>query len=120
MQRLRWAIAGKADDTELADLVGAQIEHFRAAGNLDAAPGSTEWRTIARALCSAELEALERVAERDEGDFTGTPTAPIIRDAQPPEDDPAPVSLKRLWADYVNSRVQAGFMRDGGRRQGAR
>ncbi len=83
VQRLRAAVAGRANDNELADLVGPQIERFRASGNLDAAPGSDEWRAIARALCSAELEALERVAERDEGDFTGTPSAPIIKDAQP-------------------------------------
>ena len=117
VQRLRAAVAGRADDAELANLVGAQIKRFRVAGNLDAAPGSTEWRGIARALCTAELEALERVAERDEGDFTGTPTAPIIRDAQPSEDAPAPVSIKRPWADNVQSRQILGYMKDGGRRQ---
>lgn len=109
VQRLRWAIAGKADDAELADLVGEQIERFRTSGNIDAAPGSDEWRVIARALCSAELEALARIMERDEGDYTGTPTAPIIRDAQPPEDAPSPVSLKRLWlimSRCARSRVQ--------------
>jgi hypothetical protein len=60
VQRLRAALSGRANDDELADLVGTQIERFRSAGNLDAAHGSTEWRTIARALCSAEPEALER------------------------------------------------------------
>ncbi|WP_439526379.1 DUF6538 domain-containing protein [Roseovarius mucosus] len=119
VQRLRAAIAGNADNAELADLVGTQIDRFRAAGNLDAAHGSDEWRVIAHALCSAELEALARVAERDEGDFTGTPTAPIIVNAQPPQDAAAPVSIKRLWADYVQMRMQAGSMRDGGKRQGA-
>ncbi|SEO67454.1 Site-specific recombinase XerD [Salinihabitans flavidus] len=118
VQRLRAAIAGQADDAELAHLAGAQIERFRASGNLNAAPGSDEWRGIARALCSAELEALERVAERDEGDFTGTPSAPIIKNAQPPEDTPAPVSIKRLWTEYVEMRMQSGSMRDGGKRQG--
>jgi integrase len=117
VQRLRGAVAGGANDDELADLVGAQIERFRASGNLDAAPGSDEWRVIARALCSAELEALERVAERDEGDFSGTPSAPIIVNAQPPQDAPSPVSLKTLWADYVQMRMQSGSMRDGGKRQ---
>lgn len=117
VQRLRAAIAGLANDDELTDLAGLQIEHFRAAGNLDAAPGSDEWRKIARALCSAELEALERVAERDEGDFTGTPSAPIIVNAQPPENTPAPVSIKALWADYVQARKRLGYMKDGGRRQ---
>ncbi|SHL84113.1 Site-specific recombinase XerD, partial [Roseovarius marisflavi] len=68
-------------------------------------------------LCHAELEALARVAERDEGDFTGQPTAPIIVNAQPLEKATASVSLTGLWSDYVNSRVQAGFMRDGGKRQ---
>lgn len=115
--RLRLAIAGKAENEELNSLVGAQVERFRATGNLDAEPGSAEWREIARALCHAELEALERVAERDEGDYTGQPTTPMIRDAQPPEKPQERVSLSKLWSEYVVVRQQAGFMRDGGRRQ---
>lgn len=111
VQRLRDAIAGRVTDAELGTLVGAQIERFRAAGNLDAEPGSAVWREIARALCHAELEALARVAERDEGDFTGTPNSPIIKDAQPPENTPKRVNLTGLWTDYVNGRIQAGFMR---------
>ncbi|MDE4143174.1 MAG: integrase [Pseudophaeobacter sp. bin_em_oilr2.035] len=118
VKRLRDAIAGHANDAELGALVGAQIERFRAAGNLDAEPGSPEWREIARALCHAELEALARVAERDEGDFNGTPSSPIIKDAHPPEEAPEPVSLKRLWADYVTMRQQTGSMRDGGKQLG--
>ncbi|WP_260093152.1 DUF6538 domain-containing protein [Phaeobacter inhibens] len=116
VQRLRAAIAGNANDGELGELVGAQIERFRSAGNLDATPGSTEWREIARALCHAELEALARAAERDEGDFTGTPTSPVIKDAQPLEKTPELVSMRQLWSDYISSRVQAGFMRDQGKR----
>ncbi|MEH6521100.1 DUF6538 domain-containing protein [Sulfitobacter sp.] len=117
VEQLRYAIAGRADDQELEELVGSQIERFRKAGNLDAATGSAEWRTIARALCSAEYEALERVVERDEGDFSGTPTAPIIVNAQPSEKPQERVSLSGLWKDYVLIRKQAGFMRDGGKRQ---
>jgi len=117
VQRLRDAIAGKADDEELKALVGAQIERYRAAGNLDAEQGSAKWREIARALCHAELEALARVAERDEGDFTGKPVSPVITNASPTDSDVSPVSLSNLWADYVKARKQAGFMRDGGRRQ---
>lgn len=114
VSRLRKAVAGRSNDDELHALIGDQLERFRAIGNISAGQGSDEWRVIARALCSAELEALARVAERDEGDYTGTPTAPIIVNAQPPADVPEPVSLKGLWADYVNARKQAGFMRDGG------
>ncbi len=114
--RLREAIAGRASDEELASLVGYEITRFRAAGNIQAEMGSTKWREIARALCHAELEALARAAERDEGDFTGTPSDPMIANAQPPQNAPEKVSLKGLWADYIASRVQAGFMRDGGKR----
>jgi len=114
--QLRQAVAGRCSDDELQSVIGDQLERFRAAGNIDAVHGSDEWRVIARALCSAELEALARVAERDEGDYTGTPTAPILKDATQAEKAPAPVSLTGLWADYLNSRMQAGFMRDKGQR----
>ena len=117
VSRLREAIAGRASDDELRELVGYQIEQFRKAGNMSATPGSDEWRIVARALCSAELEALARAAERDEGDFAGQPTDPLIKNAQPPEDAPAPVNLALLWSDYKASRKQAGFMKDDGRRQ---
>ena len=115
--RLRDAIAGKATDAELDALVGDRIERFRKAGNVDAERGSDEWRTIARALCIAEYEALERVYERDEGDFSGKPKAPILANAQPSEEPQERLGLTRLWEDYVRSRVQADFMRDKGQRQ---
>jgi len=44
IQRLRQAFLGGVNDEELADLVYAQIERFRAAGNLDASLGSDKWR----------------------------------------------------------------------------
>ncbi|WP_306113264.1 MULTISPECIES: DUF6538 domain-containing protein [unclassified Roseovarius] len=117
IERLRGAVAGRSSDDELQSLVGDQIERFRAAGNLDAKKGSDRWRDIARALCSAELEALARVAERDEGDFTGRPMDPLIANAQPPAEPTEPVRLSKLWADYVQSRQTLGYMQDGGRRQ---
>ncbi|MCZ0964434.1 integrase [Paracoccus benzoatiresistens] len=117
VQRLRDGMAGRLNDVNLADLVGAQIERFRHLGNLTAQPGTDEWRQIARALCVAEYEALSRVVERDEGDFTGQPEHPLIVNAQPPVDTPAPVSIKRLWDDYVKSRQLLGSMKDNGRRQ---
>jgi integrase len=118
VKRLREAIAGRASNEELQDLIGQEIERFRAVGNLDAEQNSDEWRVIARAMCIAEYEALERAAERDEGNYTGNPAAPMIVNAQPPTDAAAPVSIKRLWTDYVNARRQAGFMKDGGRQLG--
>jgi integrase len=119
VHRLREAIAGRAQTEELESLVGREVERFRKAGNFDAPKGSDEWRKIARAICSAEYEALERVYERDEGDFTGTLSNPMLVNAEPPPEPSKRVSIKQLWIDYVTTRKNAGFMKDGGRRQGA-
>lgn len=117
VQRLREAIAGRASNQELQDLLGHEIERFRAAGNIDAVQGSDEWRVIARAMCIAEYEALERVVERDEGDYTGLIKAQILKDADLQDEVALPVSLTGLWDDYLKSRMRAGFMRDKGQRQ---
>jgi integrase len=119
VHRLREAIAGRAQTEELESLVGREVERFRKAGNFDAPKGSDEWRKIARAICSAEYEALERVYERDEGDFTGTLSNPMLVNAEPPPEPSKRVSIKQLWIDYVTTRKNARFMKDGGRRQGA-
>jgi len=106
--KLRDGMAGRLDDAGLAQAVGDRIERFRHLGNTTAEPGTDEWRTLARAMCISEYEALSRVAERDEGDFTGQPSNPIIRDAVPIADEKPPVSLKRLLTDYVASRKVIG------------
>ena len=85
---LRRAAAGSATNTELSVLLGRQIERFRQRGNTSVQPLSDEWRRLGRILALAELEALERVVERDEGDFTGTPKMPALVADEP---DPAPV-----------------------------
>ncbi|WP_226341073.1 tyrosine-type recombinase/integrase [Gemmobacter serpentinus] len=116
VQRLRDAMAGRLTDADLNALIGERLESFRDAGNLTALPGSDEWRQIARALCVAEYEALARVAERDEGDFTGKPDHPLLTNAKLPEPHEKPVSLLKLSDDYVLSWTQAGFMKDRGKR----
>jgi len=121
VERLRRAIAGRSSDDELHALVGVEIARFRRAGNFDSPPGSDAWRTVAKGLCIAELEALERVCERDEGDFTGQPSHPILKTAVAVENaaqGPEPVSLKKLWTDYVAARQAAGFMKGGAGRLG--
>jgi integrase len=117
VRQLRDGIAGRLRDDQLLALIGDRIERYRHLGNTGVEFGSTEWRTVARALCVSEYEALSRVAERDEGDYSGTPAHPLIVNAPPPPDEKEqPVSLTGLWADYINSRIQAGFMRDKGLR----
>jgi len=75
---LREGLAGRLQDDALETLIGNRVERFRRLGNTSVVKGSPEWRTLARALCVSELEALARVAERDEGDFTGKPEAPLL------------------------------------------
>ena len=117
VQALRDGMAGRLDDHNLDLLVGERIERFRHLGNTDAQRGTEEWRNLARMLCASEYEALSRVVERDEGDFTGTPSHPVIANAKPADEPKKRVGLSKLWDDYVTSRTQAGFMKDGGKRQ---
>lgn len=116
VEDLRKAIAGGMSDAELQTMLGKYVEHYHRLGNHTGVYGTNEWRDVARALAVGELEALARVAERDEGDFTGKPEHPLMANALPPEEPPEPVSLSGLWEDYVKARTLAGFMKDGGKR----
>lgn len=78
---LRDGIAGKLNDAALERLVGDRIERYRRLGNTTVATGTDEWRTLARAMCILELEALARMVERDEGDYTGKPENPMLAKA---------------------------------------
>jgi integrase len=114
---LRDGIAGKLSDRELQELVGHRIEYYRMLGNTDNVFGNDGWRALARAFCISEYEALERVAERDEGVFSGGPKEPLLAQAAPITDDLPPVPIWDLFAAYVASRELIGFQRDGGKRQ---
>ncbi|MGB6119582.1 MAG: DUF6538 domain-containing protein [Mesorhizobium sp.] len=105
---LRDGIAGKLSDDDLDELVGRRIERFRRTGNTTAEKGNLEWRRLAIALCASEYEALARVAERNDGDFTGQPVHPVLAETKPVEDDKPPVALKQLFTDYVASRKVIG------------
>lgn len=111
---LRMGFSGQLSDVELSDEIGNQVERYRTAGNHDAAKGSNEWREIARALCAAEYEALARAAERDDGDFDGKPSHPILAKATMPEPTLPPVSIETLFSDYIASRQVLGKHLDGG------
>ncbi len=114
---LRSGMAGTLQNAALKEIVGHRIDHFIRAGNTAAEYGSEDWRALARAICISEYEALERVAERDEGKFDGTPSSPLITNAAPQVDDLPPVLIRSLFADYVASRMLIGRQRDNGKRQ---
>jgi hypothetical protein len=110
--RLRDGMAGKLSDTELDELVGNRIAGFRDQGDTDVMIGSTDWRRLAIALCASEYEALERVAERDEGNFTGTPRHPVLQPLDEPE-RAATADLLDLWEKYVAKRQKESFSCNG-------
>ena len=115
-QELSDGMSGRLSDVALEQLVGHRIEGFRQQGLTSVARGTPQWREVAMALCASEYEALARLLERDEGDFTGKPGHPVLTSLHDP--DPAPqVDLMKLWDQYVATRTKVGSMRDGGKRQ---
>lgn len=117
---LRIGAGGGSSDAELAELVGRLIEYFRARGNTDVTFGSPEWRHLARLLCRSELEALARLYERDEGDYSGKISDPALALAliEPIPAPPAalPVSIMGLFDDYIAARREVGIGAEAERR----
>lgn len=86
---------------------------------LNAAPGTEGYDKLAQALMRAEIEALRRTIEYDDGDAGGQPTDPLVRPPQAKAEPIAPVSLKTLFEDYVQSRQAVGYHLDGGANWGS-
>ena len=109
---LRLGASGQANDDQLKDLIGHRIAEFLRRGNTEVQFGSQEWRELARKICRSELEALQRVFERDQGDFSGQLHDPdLIRGAEQTSVmvvEPEPVSLQRLFDDYVTAKRAVG------------
>jgi integrase len=95
---LKRAITGAASNEELAAAVGWCLAKYRDRG-AGAVDGSTEWRTAARALAVAELEAEARRMERDEEDFSGKPVHPLLTE---PEFKPEPAPDDKLGIRIIS------------------
>lgn len=108
VRALQAGYSGHLTDTELKDLVGTPIDYFQRHGNTSVTFGTLEWRKLAMALCAAEYEALLRLEERDQGDFNGKPTHPSLTSAEPVVPALPPVSLSKLFDDYIASRKLIG------------
>ena len=126
---LRHGFSGRLTDDRLERLVGEMIDEFRDAGLTDCVRGQPEWRSLAMTLCVAEYEALERVYERDEGNFTGQPAHPVIATAlhaeaanasiTPQDEAPSiagPVSLMWLFGSYFEAQKRIGVGSEAQRR----
>ncbi|QWW69339.1 DUF6538 domain-containing protein [Rhizobium sp. WYJ-E13] len=120
---LRDGIAGKLNDAALERLVGDRIERYRRLGNTTVVAESGEWRTLARALCMSELEALARVAERDEGDFTGKPESPMLAKAVEIDEVAADVSASDFnsltFEQVIQEKERLTALGLGGRKKSA-
>ncbi|MFS8044987.1 integrase [Rhizobium sp. BR 314] len=105
--RYRDGFAGKLTDEELHDLVGERVERARLAGNTDAIMGTDKWRALAQALCVTTFEAMTRDEERNEGDFTGKPTHPLLAEAAPVNnDEPEPITFDAIVDNEVKRRAR--------------
>lgn len=113
VRNLRAAVNGSASNDDLHQTLRVTLARYASNGNLKAEVGSPEWREAARALAVAELEALSRTAERDEGDFSGGPQHPLLtaKEVVPEDGMSARIlcpdstkSLAEIAADYVKER----------------
>ena len=108
-------------ERELGDGDTHQIEHemeaFLAMRGLSAEAGTPERAVLAKHMMRAEIEALQRTIERDRCDYRGQPTDTVVKAPAGGVEAIKHVGISALWSDYVNSRVIASFMKDGGIRQ---
>lgn len=105
-RRFRDGFAGKLNDDELEQLVGSRLERSRLAGNTDAVKGTDKWRVLAQALCVTSYEAMAREDERNEGDFTGKPTHPLLVSAAQEADMPEPITFDSIIEEEVKRRAR--------------
>lgn len=111
VEDLRAVLAGKLSGDQIEGVLGDTLERYRARGSIVALPGSIERRQTARALAGAELEALERIVERDDGADPASqlhPTQfvmPPVEAYEPPEE---PLSLRELLEAYLKAYEAQG------------
>ena len=99
---LRKLLSGIVTDEERAEgfvaaTIGWAIDAMRDAGHTITKPGTPEYEELSKALATAQLEALQRQNERDQGNFDGKPSSPILNDPAPLSDDP--IAARILSAD---------------------
>jgi hypothetical protein len=80
---LRRVASGRASDEEIRAAIGWALNKFTERRNTAVKPETVEWRQLARALANVQLEALARSAERDQGDWSGEPKLPVLKNEEP-------------------------------------
>ncbi len=62
-------------------LINHEVDEFLSRNGLFIEPDSPDRDALARQMMRAEIEALRRTIERDEGNYSGTPLDPIVKPA---------------------------------------
>lgn len=114
---LKAVLAGRLADDEIEHVLGDTLERYKRRGNISAEPRSAVWRETAQAVAGAELEALERSVERDDGADPAKQThpphlapSPIVGPPPPPQ---APLSLRGLLDAHLSALERQGRGRAG-------
>lgn len=114
---LRAVLAGRLADGEIERVLGDTLERYERRGNISAEPRSPAWRETAQAIAGAELEALERTVERDEGADPAKQTHPLHLAPAPIDELPAapvePLSLRGLLDAHLSALERQGRGRAG-------
>jgi integrase len=108
---LRAVLAGKLTGEQIEGVLGDTLERYRARGSLAAMPGTSERRQAARVLAGAELEALERIVERDEGADAASQQHPAqfaMPSAEAYEQPEEPLSLRELLETHLKAYEAQG------------
>lgn len=60
-------------------LIADEVDHYAQRNGLLVQRGDAAWISLARHLMRAQIEALRRTLERDDGDYSGAPLDPIVK-----------------------------------------
>jgi len=117
---LRQILAGKLSDSEIEQVIGHTLERYRRRGTLVVPPRTPEFREVAQAVAGAELEALERFVERDDGADPALQAHPPHLmpkpvKVEPPEEPRQHVSLRGLLETHLKALERDGRGRAGRR-----
>ena len=113
IQQLQKVETGAATNFEMAAVVGLALNKFQSRRNTSVTPDTSEWREVCRALAAAELEAISREMERDDGNFSGTPTHPFLQ-PEPIEQDKSAARLTGPESKKTLAELLPAFLEERG------
>src|SRR5690606_11750148 len=65
-------------------LIAHEVDDFLRKNQLYVDRSTPDWISLARHMMRAEIQTLERTFERDQGDYTGQPTDPLVKPSNGP------------------------------------